>query len=70
MSQEWKPGDRVRVTSRNQVRGYRPGDRGTVTQGPTTPTNGEPFYRVLMDKDSTTSTVVFTAGEVEADEER
>jgi hypothetical protein len=39
-------------------------------QGPTTPTNGEPFYRVLMDKDSTTSTVVFTAGEVEADEER
>jgi hypothetical protein len=67
MSQELKPGDRVRVTNQNQAKGHQLGDRGTVTQGPTTPTNGVPFYRVLMDKDSTSATVVFNADEIEAD---
>jgi hypothetical protein len=42
-------GDRVRVTGRNGIAGYRPGDRGTVVRGPSTATiTGDRYYTVIM----------------------
>ena len=69
MSRELKPGDRVRVTSRSHTRGYQVGDKGTVLEGPSTQTGaGDPSYVVAMDKDGPSSTtIVFTADEIEAD---
>ena len=68
MSVTLKVGDRVRVTARSRVKGYEPGDKGHVVRGPKTlPDCTEPYYLVVMDRDSWSRTVPFDADEVEAD---
>jgi hypothetical protein len=64
-----KVGDRVRVTSRNRVKGYQPGDKGVVLEGPTAYAgSSDTSYIVAMDKDGpgVTSTI-FAADEIEPD---
>ena len=61
--------DRVRVTLRNRLAGYQPGDKGTVVRGASTATiTGERYYTVFMDKDEPDATgVVFAEDEIEPD---
>ena len=61
--------DRVRVTLRNRLAGYQPGDKGTVVRGASTATiTGERYYTVIMDKDEPDATgVVFAEDEIEQD---
>ena len=61
--------DRVRVTLRNRIAGYQPGDKGTVVRGASTATiTGERYYTVIMDKDEPDATgVVFAEDEIEQD---
>jgi hypothetical protein len=63
-------GYRVRVTPRNRVAGYQPGDKGTVVRGASTSTiTGERYYTVFMDKDEPDATgVVFAEDEIEPDQ--
>lgn len=66
MSDQLKVGDRVRVTQRNQVQGYQPGDTGMVQEMPDMPAIGDQFhYVVAMDKDGEGTRTVFTAEEIE-----
>ena len=69
MSRSLSVGDRVRVTARNRVAGYVPGDRGTVLREPSTATvTGERLYSVAMDKDGPDATgILFTEEEIEPD---
>jgi hypothetical protein len=69
MSRGLNAGDRVRVTGRNRLAGYQPGDKGTVVRGASTATiTGERYYSVLMDKDEPDATgVVFAEDEIEPD---
>ncbi len=68
MNSELKTGDRVRVTARNRMAGYQPGDRGTVLRASTSALYGERDYTVAMDKDDlAASGAVFTESEIEAD---
>jgi hypothetical protein len=68
MSDELKPGQRVRVTVRNRMAGYQPGDKGTVLRSSASDTTGERYYSVAMDKDDpTASGAVFTESEIEPD---
>jgi hypothetical protein len=69
MNRASRAGDRVRVTIRNRVAGYAPGDRGTVVREPSTATiTGERYYTVAMDKDGPGATgVVFAEDEIEPD---
>jgi len=61
-------GDRVSVTS--QVKGYQPGDKGTVTHAPKLPVHDEPYYVVAMDRDGPIRTaIIFTLKEIELDEQ-
>ena len=70
MSGALKVGDRVRVTTRNRMAGYRPGDRGTVLRVTETAATGERYYSVAMDRDAVTITgVLFAEEEIEADDE-
>ena len=66
---ELKIGDRVRVTERCRVRGYRPGDKGTVLEGPAVYAgSSDRSYVVAMDKDGPGSTsAVFGPAEIEPD---
>ncbi len=69
MSRELKMGDRVRVTARSRVKGYQPGDKGVVLEGPTVYAGaGDTSYVVAMGKDGpgVTSTI-FSADEIESD---
>jgi hypothetical protein len=70
MSQDLKPGDRVRVTGRSRTKGYRAGDKGTVLEGPADQAGaGEKSYVVAMDRDGPSSTsVVLGADEIEPDD--
>jgi hypothetical protein len=68
MSITLKIGDRVRVTPHSWVKGYEPGDKGHVVNGPRTlPDCTEQYYLVAMDRDRWSRTVPFNADEVEAD---
>ncbi len=68
MSHPLKPGDRVRVTSRNRMAGYHPGDKGSVLRVSTASATGAHYYVVAMDKDDPAkSGVVFAEDEIEAD---
>jgi hypothetical protein len=61
-------GDRVRVTSRSRVKGYQPGDKGQVVDGPKTlPGRTEPYYLVVLERDGGARTVPFDADEIELD---
>jgi hypothetical protein len=68
MSDQLKPGDRVRVTERNRVQGYEAGDKGMVQAVASSPAIGDQLhYQVAMDRDGGVSRVVFTAEEIELD---
>jgi len=68
MSRALQKGQRVRVTARNRMAGYQPGDKGTVLRETTLAMRGERSYTVAMDKDDpAASGAVFTEGEIEAD---
>jgi hypothetical protein len=64
-----KKGDRVRITVRNRMYGYQPGDKGTIVREAIRAPSGTRYYLVAMDKDNPTHAgVVFNAEEIEADE--
>ena len=68
MSDQLKPGDRVRVTERNQVQGYQAGEKGMVQAVASIPAIGDQLhYQVAMDRDGGVSRAVFTAEEIELD---
>ncbi len=64
MSHELKSGDRIRVTGIKNVPGFRPGDTGTVKDGPHPMTAGGHYYIVQMDKKGEES-ILFRAEEIE-----
>jgi hypothetical protein len=69
MSRELKPGQRVRVTVRNRVARYQPGDTGTVLRSSVLATTGQRYYTVAMDiDDPAASGAVFAEDEIEADD--
>jgi hypothetical protein len=69
MTRELKPGQRVRVTVRNRVARYQPGETGTVLRSSVSVT-GKRSYTVAMDMDDpAASGAVFAEGEIEADDE-
>ena len=64
-----KKGDRVRVTARNRMYGYQPGDKGTIFREAIHAPSGTRYYLVAMEKDNPAHAgVVFNAEEIEADE--
>ena len=68
MSITLKIGDRVRVTPQSRVKGYEPGDKGQVVDGPKTlPGGTEPYYLVVLKRDGGSRTVPFNADEIELD---
>jgi hypothetical protein len=67
MSGELRSGNRLRVTARIRMPGYRPGDKGTVMSGPHLLTSGARYYIARMDQDHASKRVIFAANEVEAD---
>ena len=68
MSDQLKPGDRVRVTDRNRVQGYAAGDQGMVQAVASIPAIGDQLhYQVAMDRDGGVTRAVFTAEEIELD---
>jgi hypothetical protein len=68
VSDPLKPGDRVRVTVRNRMPGYQPGDKGTVMRETEVGPNRQRYYTVAMDKDDPSqSWAVFTEDEIELD---
>jgi hypothetical protein len=63
-----KRGDRVRVTARNCVVGYRPGDTGEIVRLVLGDRTGEIGYAVQMDKNPLkTPPTVFFGDEIEPD---
>lgn len=68
MSDQLKPGDRVRVTERNRVQGYQAGEKGMVQAVASIPAIGDQLhYQVAIDRDDGVGRVVFTAEEIELD---
>jgi hypothetical protein len=68
MYRELNAGQRVRVTVRNCLAGYQPGDKGTVLRASVSAATGERYYTVAMDKDGPDATgVLFAEGEIESD---
>ena len=68
MSRALQKGLRVRVTARNRMAGYQPGDKGTVLRETTLAMRGERSYSVAMDKDDPAKGgVVFRFDEIEPD---
>jgi hypothetical protein len=68
MRRELKPGQRVRVTVRNRVARYQPGDSGTVLWSSLSAATGVRYYTVAMDiDDPAASGAVFTESEIEPD---
>jgi hypothetical protein len=67
MNRMLKVGDRVRVTDRELIYGYQPGDKGTVVRI-TSSADGRRRYLVAMDKGRPEATaMLFVEGEIEAD---
>ena len=67
MSAQLKPGDRIRVTARNPMHGYLPGDKGTVVDE-VIDLRGARYYLVAMDKaDPSKPGVIFSDDEIEPD---
>lgn len=73
MSVALKPGDRVRVTVKDLLNRFQPGDKGTVQRVMETSVDaryyaGARYYTVAMDKAGPNgSTVIFAESEIEAD---
>jgi hypothetical protein len=67
-TREFKVGNRVRVSLRNRMANYQPGDKGTVLRIVRANPTGARYYAVVMDKDQPMkSGVIFTEGEIELD---
>ena len=67
MSAKLRPGDRIRVTVRNTMHGYLPGDKGTVVDE-VIDLRGARYYLVAMDKaDPSKPGVIFSDDEIEPD---
>jgi hypothetical protein len=61
-------GDAVRLTTRNRVRHYRPGDKGKILSGPEILFEGGMlYYLVAMEKEPPDGWIVFAEDEIEAD---
>lgn len=61
-----KPGDQVRVTWKNRLAGFLPGDRGKILAGPEDDAASMPrFYYVAVQKFQASRVVVFTEDEIE-----
>jgi hypothetical protein len=68
MSDQLKPGDRVRVTECNRVQGYAAGEKCMVQAVASTPAIGHQLhYQVAMNRDGGVSRVVFNAEQIELD---
>jgi hypothetical protein len=68
MSDAWKVGDRVRVTRRNRMAGYFPGDRGRVRKvAKKSSISGVIYYAVSTDRNAHAWNVLFKAHETELD---
>jgi hypothetical protein len=67
MSDPLKVGDRARVKARRRIPHYPAGEKGTVSRGPQTSTNGTTYYLLVMDKDDPPEEVIFKADEIEPD---
>jgi hypothetical protein len=68
MNHSLKPGERIRVTVRNRMAGYQPGDKGMVMREVAEGPSGTRYYVVAMDKDDAQKTgVVFSDDEIELD---
>jgi hypothetical protein len=67
-TQDFKPGDRVRVTVRCHPAGYNPGDKGTVLLKAHDPFTGSRFYVVTMDRDGLRCVTALFPREIERDE--
>ena len=68
MYQRLRVGQRVRVTGRNHLYGYRVGDKGEVLRAFMGSATGDIYYSVVMDKDKLTITgAIFTEDEIEPD---
>jgi hypothetical protein len=69
MSRELSKGQRVRVTDKNRIPGYDPGDRGTLAAAYSVSATGERHYVVAMDKDHPAhSGAVFAEDEIEPED--
>jgi hypothetical protein len=62
-----KIGDRVRVTKRSRLRGYHPGEKGTVIRTLQLNDKGPPIYEATMDKDAPSVKGVFKGVFFDAD---
>jgi hypothetical protein len=68
MTPELRPGVRVRLTVRNRLYGYQPGDKGTLLRQITVDPSGTRYYQVMTDKGGPARTVaVFAEDEITAD---
>jgi hypothetical protein len=68
MNRELKAGDRVRVVARNRLSEYYAGAKGTVRSGPHASASGTVYYLLAMDRDARRGTFLFTAHEVEPEQ--
>jgi hypothetical protein len=68
MSDELRPGVRVKVTARCCLSGYSPGDKGTVRRADYEPVTGGRFYVITMDRDGPQSVTALMPWEIESDE--
>jgi hypothetical protein len=65
---ELKPGDRVRVTRRNRLTDYFPGDRGRVLAGPERVAGSRlRYYSVAIEEAPGKVRAVFAEDEIEPD---
>jgi hypothetical protein len=63
-----RPGDRVRVTRKNRLPGYLPGERGEVVAGPEAVAGSVlRYYLVAMEREFGPASAVFAADEIEPD---
>jgi hypothetical protein len=68
MSRTLRIGDRVRVTVRNHLKDYLPGDAGEIVAGPEAlPNDRRRYYLVRMPRRGHFSPEVFTEDEIETD---
>jgi hypothetical protein len=65
MSNNLKPGERVRVTCSNTLPIYLLGTTGTVKQGPYPAPHGGHYYIVQMDNDTGGGPAIYMAEELE-----
>jgi hypothetical protein len=65
MSRKLSRGDRVRLTTANSMLGFKPGEEGTIKQGPYPALAGGHYYIVQMDNDAGGGPTIFLEEEIE-----